>query len=92
MISLTIRKCSAVSGCSYMKVFMAGKIYVGVVGDRARMRDVCRKGLLQHACDSESWSLQPGCRTDRGQSLRACLLSTERQEQCLPSVVTQYGV
>ena len=38
--SLTIRICSAVRGCSYIKVFIAGKIKVGVVGASARIRDV----------------------------------------------------
>jgi len=40
MTSRMIRRCSAVSGCSYMKVFIAGKTYVGVVGVNALSRDV----------------------------------------------------
>lgn len=39
--SRTTRRCSAVSGCSYMSVFIAGNTYVGVVGASARSRDVC---------------------------------------------------
>ncbi len=39
--SRTVRRCCWVRGCSYMSVFMAGKTYVGVVGARARNRDVC---------------------------------------------------
>lgn len=39
--SRTTLICSAVSGCSYMSVFMAGNTYVGVVGASARSREVC---------------------------------------------------
>lgn len=38
--SRTTLICSAVSGCSYISVFIAGKTYVGVVGARARNREV----------------------------------------------------
>lgn len=39
--SRTTRTCSAVSGCSYISVFIAGNTYVGVVGASARSTDVC---------------------------------------------------
>ena len=39
--SRTIRICSAVNGCSYINVFIAGNTYVGVVGANARSTDVC---------------------------------------------------
>jgi len=38
--SLTVRRCSVVSGCSYIIVFIAGNMYVGVWGDNARSREV----------------------------------------------------
>jgi len=38
--SLTTRKCSVVNGCSYIIVFIAGNMYVGVWGDNARSREV----------------------------------------------------
>ena len=41
--SRTMRRCSAVRGCSYMRVFMTGKTCVGVVGASARSMDVCAR-------------------------------------------------
>lgn len=40
-VSRTTRTCSAVSGCSYMSVFIAGNTYVGVPGASARSTFVC---------------------------------------------------
>lgn len=40
MTSSIILRCSLVKGCSYMSVFIAGKMYVGVDGARARKSDV----------------------------------------------------
>ncbi|KAI6038785.1 hypothetical protein EDC04DRAFT_2603608 [Pisolithus marmoratus] len=34
------RICLAVRGCLYMRVFMAGNLYVGIVGNKARNREV----------------------------------------------------
>ena len=38
--SFNVRRCCSVNGCSNISVFMAGNMYVGVVGESARIREV----------------------------------------------------
>ena len=68
--SRTIRRCSTVSGCSYMKVFIAGKMYVGVVGVNALSRDVYGCSITHLGGREINWGyLRPGCRKSRSKFL-----------------------
>jgi hypothetical protein len=80
---VTTRKCSAVNGCSYMSVFIAGKMYVGVVGASALRSEVW---WMDEQGESSSFhtSLPQGYHTNHGRSSTGYLRNKVQPALYLP--------
>ena len=79
--SRTMRRCSAVRGCSYIRVFIAGKTYVGVVGESARTREVF--GFLEAGSAGSTTDSLQDCRMLRAQSLIEYSRNMALRARCL---------
>lgn len=87
--SRTTRTCSAVSGCSYISVFIAGNTYVGVERANARSTDVCAEQttpcvqrVTRHTVRAHT--LPRGCHSFREQSSTTCSPNRVQSTLCPP--------